>query len=146
MGDGMVPPIIWLQSTKLIHDGRQLLGDPTGKSVDFWDISTTFTSDEGIIDSASFANNIAQGNDSNFADNSSSFATTNILPRALADPVDLAASFVSFLDDEADILLIMRLAGFQILIFALVATLKFRVIISFFVQAKFFVSVQVSLF
>jgi len=34
MGDGMAPPVMGVHSTELIHDDKQLLGEPTGKSVE----------------------------------------------------------------------------------------------------------------
>ena len=34
MGDGMTFLVTGVQSTELIHDDKQLLGEPTGKSVE----------------------------------------------------------------------------------------------------------------
>ena len=99
VGDGMSPPVMGVQSTVLIHDDKQLLGKPTGKSVDVSDVPTRFSSAGNLIDTASFANDIAQGYDGNFADNSLVLAITSILPRPLTDPISVAATYVSFSDD-----------------------------------------------
>ena len=67
--------------------------------MDVSDVPTRFTSAGKLIDTASFANDNAQGYDGNFADNSLVLAITSILPRPLTDPISVAATYVSFSDD-----------------------------------------------
>ena len=67
--------------------------------MDFSDTSIRFTSSGGVIDVASFVNNIAQGDTANFADNVFDLAIAIIFPRLLAASVVVAVSTVSFLDD-----------------------------------------------
>ena len=99
MGDGMTSPVMGVQSTELIHDDKQLLGEPTGRSVDFPDLPACFTSTEKVIDAASFANDISQVYDGNFADISTVLATMSILPRPVMNFISVVASSVSFSDD-----------------------------------------------
>ena len=76
--------IIRVLSTESLHEEAQLLGESTGKSVNFMNMLARFNSAGGGVDVASLANNITQEdsiNNDNFYDNSSSFAINNILPR-----------------------------------------------------------------
>ena len=61
-------------------------------------MSTRFTSARWVIDTVSFANDISQRYDGNFADNFSDFLSTSILPHPLVDNVCVATLSVSFLD------------------------------------------------
>ena len=58
--NGMAPLVMREQSTELLRDAKQLLWEPTAKSVDCLDTSTRFTSAGGVIDTASFVNNSTQ--------------------------------------------------------------------------------------
>ena len=98
-GDGVAPPAMRVQSTDRIHDDKQLLGDPTGKSVDFSESPPRFTSVREGNDAASFVNDIAQGDVGTFNEPSTGFATATILPRLFGDPIVAATSSVSFSDD-----------------------------------------------
>ena len=59
-GDGVAPPAMRVQSTDRVQDDKQLLGDPTGKSVDFSESPLRFASVREGNDAASFVNDIAQ--------------------------------------------------------------------------------------
>jgi len=98
-GDGVTPPVMRVQSTDSLHDDKQLLGDPTGKSVDFSESPPRFTSVREENDAASFVNEITQGDVGTFSDTSTGFETAAILPRLFGDPIVAATSSVSFSDD-----------------------------------------------
>ena len=89
-------------STESLHEEAQLLGESTGKSVNFMNMLARFNSAGGEVDVASLANTITQEDDTNndnFYDNSSSFAINNILPRFLVVPIVAEAPIVSFSND-----------------------------------------------
>ena len=67
--------------------------------MDFLDIPTRFTFTGEVVDVLSFVNNISQGDNSKFVDDSSCLVSTNILPYILEGPIVLMASTVSFWDD-----------------------------------------------
>ena len=100
-GNGMDHPVMRVQPTESCYDDAQLLGEPTGKSVDFSVMSTRFTFATEVIDVASFVNSITQEDDGNFENNSFGIASTIILPQLLATPIVAMISTVSFSDDVA---------------------------------------------
>ena len=99
IGDGVAPPAMRVQSTDRIHDDEQLLGNPTGKSVDFSESPLRFASVREGNDTASFVNDNAQGDVGTLNKTSTGFATATVLPRLFGDPIVAASSSVSFSDD-----------------------------------------------
>ena len=100
-GDGMAPPAMRVQSTESVHGGKQLLGDPTDKSVNVSELLPRFTSIREGIKVALLINDISQGDVGNFEDTSAGLETTTILPRLLVSHDVVAAPSVSFCNDIA---------------------------------------------
>ena len=129
-GDGVTPPVMRVQSTDSLHDDKQLLGDPTGKSVDFTESPPRYTSIRKGNDTASFVNEITQGDVGTFSDTSTGFETAAILSRLSVILLLLLLHRSPFRIIFRVIAEILLLAGFRVLLFAIGVISNYPVVFS----------------